>query len=409
MPWYRTGWLILLGLAVTGCGRQEAKFRLNDAYIDKQQRESDVEFSYEQKQDFATALAGLFGTPDEPFVPSSGEAPMTELVSLDRIKMAAGPVSSDEQGEVRGLYRKHCVHCHGITGDGAGPTASFLNPYPRDYRMGVFKSKTTPIGAPPTHDDLRNILVNGIPGTAMPSFKLLSDNEIDALVDYVKYLSIRGQVERRLIFDAADSISSPEDRIELTAEYLVDDVLSEVVASWRDAKSQIPVVVARPDWNEEETKVSVQKGRELFYGATANCFSCHGQSQLGDGQKGNYDKWTADYFDFEKESDPQVRLEMAQRYHSVSGLEARNINPRNLRSGVYRFGRRPVDLYLRILNGIDGTPMPAAALRNDADPPTAKKLSSEDIWHLVDYVQSLPYESQGSDVAHDQTYQRDRL
>ena len=33
----------------------------------------------------------------------------------------------------------------------------------------------------------------------MPSFKLLPDLEIDALVDYVKYLSIRGETERELL------------------------------------------------------------------------------------------------------------------------------------------------------------------------------------------------------------------
>ncbi len=59
----------------------------------------------------------------------------------------------------------------------------------------------------------------------------------------------------------------------------------------------------------------------------------------------------------------------------------RNIRPRNLRQGVYRGGQRPLDLYWRIRNGIEGTPMPG----ND-------KLKPEDIWHLVNYVQSLPYE-----------------
>jgi mono/diheme cytochrome c family protein len=73
-------------------------------------------------------------------------------------------------GNVRGLYREHCAHCHGITGDGAGPTAGFLNPYPRDYRKGWFKFKSTPLDVRPTHDDLKKIVLDGIPGTAMPSF-----------------------------------------------------------------------------------------------------------------------------------------------------------------------------------------------------------------------------------------------
>src|SRR5262245_2338944 len=36
----------------------------------------------------------------------------------------------------RNLYMQHCIHCHGVTGDGNGPTAKFLNPRPRDYRLG---------------------------------------------------------------------------------------------------------------------------------------------------------------------------------------------------------------------------------------------------------------------------------
>src|SRR5262245_18096235 len=62
--------------------------------------------------------------------------------------------------------------------------------------MGKCKFKSTPIGQKPTHDALKKIVMEGIPGTAMPSFKLLPDLEVEALIDYVKYLSIRGEVER---------------------------------------------------------------------------------------------------------------------------------------------------------------------------------------------------------------------
>ena len=88
-------------------------------------------------------LTASFGTPDDPIVPAVEGA---ELLDLHKLKMAAGPVGSDEDGSPRGLYREHCAHCHGITGDGNGPTAAFLNPYPRDYRPGKFKFKSTPIG-----------------------------------------------------------------------------------------------------------------------------------------------------------------------------------------------------------------------------------------------------------------------
>ena len=74
-----------------------------------------------------------------------------------------------------------------------GPTAAFLNPYPRDYRMGKFKFKVTAEANKPTHYDLQHILINGIPGTSMPSFRLLPDQDREALIEYVKYLAVRGE------------------------------------------------------------------------------------------------------------------------------------------------------------------------------------------------------------------------
>ena len=66
-------------------------------------------------------------------------------------------------------------------------------------------------------------------------------------------------------------------------------------------------------------------------------------------------------------------------------LTPRTIPPRNLRHGIYRGGRRPLDLYYRIHAGINGAPMPAAK----------GTISPEDIWHIVNYVRSLPYELDG--------------
>ena len=56
------------------------------------------------------------------------------------------------------------------------------------------------------------------------------------------------------------------------------------------------------------------------------------------------------------------------------------------RQGVYRGGMRPLDLYYRIHAGINGAPMPAA---KGTVPP-------EDIWHIVNYIKSLPYDFNGT-------------
>ena len=89
------------------------------------------------------------------------------IILLDRKDRTASTEFLSDEIAQRGLYRQHCVHCHGINGDGAGPTASFLTPYPRDYRKGIYKFKSTQRGNRPTTADLERTLRQGIPGTAI--------------------------------------------------------------------------------------------------------------------------------------------------------------------------------------------------------------------------------------------------
>ena len=98
-------------------------------------------------------------------------------------------------------------------------------------------------------------------------------------------------------------------------------------------------------------KQSIARGRELFYGPIANCVKCHGDSALGDGQMTDYDDWT-------KELDP------AKAGHWQSTCRWAPCSRATFVLAIcvwviYRGGRRPIDLYWRIRNGIDGTPMPA--------------------------------------------------
>jgi hypothetical protein len=67
----------------------------------------------------------------------------------------------------------------------------------------------------------------------------------------------------------------------------------------------------------------------------------------------------------------------------------RNAIPRDLRKGVYRGGRRRIDLFWRIYAGIAGTPMPGLG---PASAGATGTLSEKEMWNLVDYVLSLPYE-----------------
>ena len=336
-----------------------------------------------QQQQVATIMLAMFGTPDDPVcLPETGLDPA-------KLRLAAGPVRSDIVGRKNGLYREHCVHCHGITGDGLGPTAAFLTPYPRDYRPGVFKYKSTERSDKPTHADLVRILHKGIPGTSMPSFALLSPIEVDALVEYVTYLSIRGETELALMRQFFELDDEDEGKLPETQEFLIAEVLEPIAEKWAaavDAEIEVPEMPTGIELAE-----SIAKGRELFFGDKANCVKCHGVTALGDGQANDYDDWSKNIVKIEarlsglakSDADAAERQWAAEFGQVLSGdaLKPRTIPPRNLRHGIYRGGRRPLDLYYRIHAGINGAPMPAA--KGTVDP--------EDIWHIVNYVRSLPY------------------
>lgn len=383
--------ILVLALAV-GCGPPNAPFVRYETVAFKIEKEQSVDFTPEQRRNIDETLQALFGNADEPLLPVVEGVDLGSLMSLSRLKLAAGRVGSDEHGSPRGLYREHCAHCHGITGDGAGPTASFLNPYPRDYRLGKFKFKSTPVGQKPSHGDLKKVLIEGVAGTAMPSFKLLPDLEVEALVDYVKYLSIRGEVERNLMMEVAGLdmgallvSASPANKEQPDQVAAVKEIVAKVAKRWEGAEAAITPVDPRPAMTAAELADSQKRGRDLFYGSVANCIKCHGDSALGDGQTTDYDDWVKDLFD------PAKSPQLAPEFVSRGLLPPRPIRPRNLRLGVYRGGLRPLDLYWRIKNGIEGTPMPAATMKPEGDP-NAKGLLPADVWDIVTYVQSLPYE-----------------
>lgn len=316
-----------------------------------------------------TIVDAMFGTPDKPIVLSA-----TGL-DANKVRLAAGPATANQEGRTAGLYRVHCVHCHGVSGNGAGPTAEFLNPYPRDFRHGWFKFKSTGINEKPTDDDLRRTVREGVNGTAMPSFKLLPAAEIDALVEYVKYLAIRGEVENALYkrFDddgIQEALAGAMKGGEAGGEFralIIEDILSDeatgVMATWKRVNERIVEVVGRPDVSPDE---SVRKGREIFFGK-GGCVQCHGDSAMGDGQ--TY---------YVNDIDGTRSNAIKQLVNPSFPMQA--LKPRNLRYASIRGPSRDIDLYRRIRNGIDAVGMPAPTV-----PP-------EEVWHLVDYVKSLPYE-----------------
>jgi len=366
-------------------------------------------------QDSQWVLAELFGTPDEPRIPAAFEkdGELKSLVTIDHLQAASG----DELLEGRGLYRQHCARCHGITGNGRGETAALIEPYPRDFRPGIFKYKSTRRGSKPLKSDLAKVIRHGVAGSSMVAeYRLdddtlgpLPDEAIEKLVDYVIYLSIRGETERALIDEAAleldleggERLIDPSLAASGSEEFadqweLIEEIVEEVAFSWLEAEDEIveveiPEGLPIPGSHEElvamlagdsgETlKQSIERGRELFVGTVASCSKCHGTSGRGDGQEADYDDWTKDWT-------TRIGLKPDQQSDLIpliarGGLPPRTIKPRNFEEGVFRGGADPEDLYRRLNQGIAGTPMPAVTL-------VSGQLEEEDIWHLINFVRSL--------------------
>ncbi|MEM0926488.1 MAG: cytochrome c, partial [Planctomycetota bacterium] len=189
-------------LPFSGCGpsseRDSIEFEPNLVHAMKYQIKEGIETG-QASDDAFWILEQYFGTPDEPRIPPTlEEEDFAGLISLERLQRASGP----ESAEGRGLFRKHCVSCHGVTGNGRGELSAVSDPYPRDYRAGIFKFKSTKRGSKPLREDLANSIRHGIAGTTMKAIPELTEDDIQALVDYVIYLSLRGELERSLLDEA---------------------------------------------------------------------------------------------------------------------------------------------------------------------------------------------------------------
>jgi sulfur oxidation c-type cytochrome SoxX len=76
-------------------------------------------------------------------------------------------------------YKTLCQRCHGEKGDGHGPIAWYLDPYPRDLtKAGFINSKSL--------DRLTNSVSKGVPGTPMPDWgKTLKPEQVKDVLQYV--------------------------------------------------------------------------------------------------------------------------------------------------------------------------------------------------------------------------------
>lgn len=141
----------------------------------------------------------------------------------------------NEKGKT--LYLAHCASCHGEQGDGQGPVAKYLWPKPRNLTSGIIKYKTTRGPVPSDYDILKTLKI-GVPGTAMPGWDVLPDNDWNAILAYIK------------TFSPETFKGKPGPRIDIPQE-------------------------------TANTPESVASGGNLF--VSAGCVTCHGRAGEGNG------------------------------------------------------------------------------------------------------------------------------
>jgi mono/diheme cytochrome c family protein len=107
------------------------------------------------------------------------------------------PAGSMKQG--KSLYRRFCIGCHGVRGDGQGENTPYVNPEfpkPRDFTTGLFKCRSTPSGSIPLDRDLLDTISRGVDKTAMPSWSPLTKQQRVDLLVYIKSFSSRFKKEK---------------------------------------------------------------------------------------------------------------------------------------------------------------------------------------------------------------------
>ncbi len=194
----------------------------------------------------------------------------------------------------------------------------------------------------------------------MPAFPWMSDEDLEAVVDYVISLSQRGEFE-----NVAARLSEDYDEDEDIDPLDFVDGLTTVQSRWQEAADvAVQPISAPPPYTDE----SIIAGRKAFL--SKGCSKCHGED--GKGQT----EWLSHEFLAKQESLPEnERIEINYDAWGNPAPAA------NITAGMLHGGRREIDIYRRIFTGINGTPMPSFGQTLASEPET--------IWNMVHYVQSI--------------------
>jgi DMSO reductase family type II enzyme heme b subunit len=176
-----------------------------------------------------------------------GDYTMRLLMTLVLLLVLPVHAFPEDKGKI--LYDKWCAQCHGEKGDGKGPAADLVFPKPRDFTKGTYKFHSTASGEPPLDSDIIRSIRNGNPGTSMPPWTRFSDDDVKAIVAYLKKFS--------------------PDTFETKGT---------------------PLKMGKPSAGKDKL---IALGKEMY--EKGKCWECHGKAGRGDGEKGWQEKFKDDW------------------------------------------------------------------------------------------------------------------
>ncbi|MBC8258800.1 MAG: c-type cytochrome [SAR324 cluster bacterium] len=269
------------------------------------------------------------------------------IFSVPLVASAAGH-SHDHSGG-KAVYDEHCAHCHGYEGDGQGYAFENAFPKPRDFTFGMFKIRTTATGEEPTQDDLFNIISRGMPGTTMPEWAtVLNEQQRRDVAVYVEQF-YKGEDEEEEDEEVdEDETEKEEADEEETDEEEADEEEEEVDDEDEEDAPVAPLVIPKAPVSTPE---SIALGKELTI--KVECDKCHGKEGRADGPSA---------------------MELKDDWNQLAMRPADWTAPWR-----FRGGNLPEDIFRTVRTGLNGTAMPSFA----------EDLTDEETWNVVHYVRSL--------------------
>ena len=179
----RNGWLVLTGLLIAG------------GWVGSENSLA-VEGASEEPLQFAMHQGRAHGGRHERHQMhhgmgrgGQGICPQTRATEQapDKIAQQKNPFESNSENFIKGesLFQwtaepNPCKICHGPVGNGLGMMAQGLSPMPRNFTCSQTMKQVS-------DGQMFWIIKNGSPGTGMPPYKFLSDDEIWKLILYIRH------------------------------------------------------------------------------------------------------------------------------------------------------------------------------------------------------------------------------